>query len=255
MNYTYSATPLAIGGEKTVHKGICQETKIDVVIKFLKRPYTPADVQRFIAEINRLIAAKQTAGSGVSTVIDHNVDVDPPFYVEEYFPDGSLAEKMAAIFRQGNLFNEGAAVGYCRQILNTLQGIHNSNQIHRDIKPQNILVRASDKQLIITDMGIGRTLTRPAPLQTRMFRGTLGYAAPEQELGMVMNHRADLYPVGVILHEMLTGQRGAWNHNVYRGNPNIAQLIAGLMAFDPNHRFQTAYAAVQFIDSLGIATR
>lgn len=255
MNYSYDINPIAVGGEKSVHRGICIETNLAIVVKFLRQPCTAQDVERFAAEIQRLQWAKQTAGSGVSTLIDYNLEAYPPFYVEEYFPDGSLAEKMALIFRQGQTFHPGAALGYCRQILNAIQGIHNSNQIHRDIKPQNIMFRAADKQLIITDMGLGRTLTRPVMIQTRMFKGTLGYAAPEQELGGHVDHRADLYPVGVILHEMLSGQRGAWNHNVYQGNYHISQCIDWLMALDANHRFQSAYAAVLHIDSLGLATR
>ncbi|WP_437990172.1 serine/threonine-protein kinase [Sorangium sp. So ce145] len=255
MNYSYDPNPLAVGGEKSVHKAVCVETRLDVVVKFLKRPYTQEDVMRFRHEIQRLRNAKMTAGAGVSTILDFNLDYDPPFYVEEYFPDGSLAQKMAAIFRQGSRFQEGAALGYCRQILNALQGIHNSNQIHRDIKPQNIMFRAADKQMIITDMGIGRTLARPTPLQTRAFVGTRGYAAPEQENASATDHRTDLYPVGVILHEMLTGERGAWNYNVYTGNPRVARLITGLMAFLPNQRYSTAYEAVLYIDRLGLSTR
>jgi len=255
VNYTYENAPLAIGGEKSVHRGRCVETQVEVVIKFLKQPYTQADVQRFVLEIQRLQHAKSTAGGGVSTILDYNMEHQPPFYVEEYFPDGSLAQKMSAIFQQGQVFTEGAALGYCRQILNAIQGIHNSNQIHRDIKPANIMFRASDKQLIITDMGIGRTLTRPVTLQTRAFVGTRGYASPEQENGLKTDHRADLYPVGVILHEMLTGQRGAWDNNTYRGNQNIAQLLSGLLAFNPDHRFPNAYTVVQYIDGLRLATR
>jgi serine/threonine-protein kinase PpkA len=255
MNYSYNPVPLAVGGEKSVHLGLCIETRLAVVIKFLKQPYTYADKNRFAVEIQRLQSAKQTAGGGVSTILDFNLDYDPPFYVEEYFPDGSLAQKMEAIFRQGNIFHRGAALGYCRQILNTIQGIHNSNQIHRDIKPQNVMFRAYDKQMIITDMGIGRTLARPAPLQTRAFVGTRGYAAPEQENGWPMDHRIDLYPVGVILHEMLTGVRGSWEYNIYNGEPQVHALINVLMAFNPQHRFNSAFAAVQFIDSLGMSTR
>lgn len=255
MNYSYESAPLAIGGEKQVHRGVCVESGVEVVVKFLKRPYTQANKEHFAIEIQRSLSAKRTTGGGLSTILDYNLDYDPPFYVEEYFPDGSLAQKMEGLFRKGQFFQEGAALGYCRQILNALQGIHNSNQIHRDIKPQNILFRASDKQMIITDMGIGRTLARPAALQTRAFVGTRGYAAPEQENRMHTDHRVDLYSVGVILHEMLTRERGAWDHNVFRGTPAIAQVLQRLLAFSPAARFQTAFAAVTHIDSLGLTTR
>jgi serine/threonine-protein kinase len=231
------------------------ENGLEVVVKFLRKPFTGDDLNRFALEIQRMLSAKQSTGNRLSTVLDYNLNVDPPFYVEEYFPDGTLAEKMGAIFQQGHVFAEGAAVGYCRQILYGLHGIHSSNQIHRDLKPSNIMVRANEKQLVIVDMGLGRTLTRPTVLQTRAFCGTRGYAAPEQELGGAVDHRADLYAVGVILHEMLTSQRGAWNHYSFNGSPGVGQVITQLLQFDRNHRYGSAVQAIAAIDALGIATR
>ena len=255
MNYSYETIPLATGGEKSVHRGQCVENGLDVVVKFLRKPFTQNDLSRFALEIQRMLSAKESTGNRLSTVLDYNLEVDPPFYVEEYFPDGSLAEKMEAVFQQGRIFTEGAAVGYCRQILYGLHGIHSSNQIHRDLKPSNIMVRAQEKQLVIVDMGLGRTLTRPTVLQTRAFCGTRGYAAPEQELGGAVDHRADLYAVGVILHEMLTGERGAWNSNTFNRSPEVGQIIEQLLQFDRRHRFASAMQAIAEIDALGIATR
>lgn len=255
MNYSYEEMPLATGGEKSVHRGWCEENGLEVVIKFLRKPFTGQDLNRFALEIQRMLSAKESTGDKLSTVLDYNLDEDPPFYVEEYFPDGSLAEKMEATFRRKRVFTEGAAVGYCRQILWGLHGIHSSNQIHRDLKPSNIMVRANEKQLVIVDMGLGRTLSRPTVLQTRAFCGTRGYAAPEQELGKAVDHRADLYAVGVVLHEMLTRQRGAWNHYIFKGSPDVGQIIQRLLEFDRRHRFDSAMDAISEIDALEIATR
>jgi serine/threonine protein kinase len=247
--------PLATGGEKSVHKGVCVENGLEVVVKFLRKPFSHDDRNRFAVEIQRMLSAKPATGNGLSTVLDYNLESDPPFYVEEFFPDGSLAEKMAAIFQRKSLFTEGAAVGYCRQILQALHGIHSSNQIHRDVKPSNIMVRAREKKLVIVDMGLGRTLTRPTVLQTRAFCGTRGYAAPEQEMAAAVDHRADLYAVGVILHEMLTGERGAWNHFTFAGSPGVRQVAATLLQLNRQHRYASALHAAFAIDALGIATR
>jgi len=255
VRYQYDPKPLAIGGEKVVHLGRCVDTRVDVVIKFLRKPYSPADLSRFKLEVQRMNTAAISAGAGVARVVDHNFEVDPPFYVEEYYPDGTLAKKMKDIFDKRQVFKDGAAVGYCRQVLVTLRGIHDGNQIHRDLKPSNILVRASAKQLVITDMGIGRTRDRSTTLQTRLFKGTRGYAAPEQENNWPVDHRADLYAVGVILHEMLTGKRGSHDSCTYGSHEGVRTLLLRLLAVDRDDRFEDAGAVIVFIDKLRIATR
>lgn len=253
MRFSYETAPLAAGGEKTVHRGLCLDNNTPVVIKFLRKPYTDAERERFRLEILRMQRAKVGAGAGVATILEHDLSHDPPWYAEEYFPEGTLAKKMNDIFAQGKVFVEGAAVGYCRQILLVLHDIHRTNQIHRDVKPANILI--DGKRMVITDMGIGRTLDRPTMLQTQAFCGTLAYAAPEQSTHGAIDHRADLYAVGVILHEMLTGQRGAWNNCTYSGNQQIRALLLTLLAFRRDQRPQTAEFAAQIIASWGIATR
>ena len=257
-HYNYDSNPIVTGGEKVVHRGVCVETGLAVVIKFLRRPYGPADVRRLKLEIDRNLAARRTSGPWLNPIIDHNLAYDPPFVVEEYFPDGTLAEKMAAVFAKGKVFVLGAAVGYCRQILQALHGIHASGQIHRDVKPSNVLYRANGKRLTLTDMGIGRTLARPTVLQTRAFCGTRGYAAPEQELassGFGVDHRADLYAVGVILHEMLTRRRGSWDDITYSNDPRVGYLLSRLLVFDRDSRFNSAAETIREIDGFGIATR
>ena len=255
MNYQYEPQPFAEGGEKRIHKAVCVETSATVVIKFLKSPYLQQDLQHFRTEVYRLQAVRGHAGNNVASIVDWNLDVEPPFYIEEFFPDGTLAKKMADIFSRKHVFTEGAAVGYCRQILEGLSHIHANGHIHRDIKPSNILVDAGSKRVIITDMGIGRTLARPTALHTRAFCGTRGYAPPEQELGLRVDHRVDLYAVGVILHEMLTGVRGGHDHITYSAHSAVASFIRSLLARNPALRPASAAAALETIRHMGIATR
>jgi len=255
MNYQYETQPLTIGGEKSVHRGVCVETNMHVVIKFLRSPYAQRDLQHFRTEVERLKAVRGHNGNNVASILDWNLEVAPPFYVEEYFPDGTLAEKMADIFNAGHVFTVGAGVGYCRQILEGLAHIHVRGQIHRDIKPSNILVKTAIKRMVITDMGIGRTLARPTALHTRAFCGTRGYAPPEQELGLRVDHKVDLYAVGVIMHEMLTGVRGAYNYMAYTGHAGVADLLRSLLNRNPALRPASARVVLNTIHLLRVATR
>jgi serine/threonine protein kinase len=172
-------------------------------------------------------------------LIDYNLEWIPPFFVEEYFPQGTLAEHMMEYFRAGYVFDEAQALGFITQILESLAEVHGRNIIHRDIKPSNIMM--ANGQLVITDMGLGRTLNRATRLQTRAFMGTKFYAAPEQEMGTGgVDHRSDLYAVGVILHELLTGERGAYNRQIYGGDPAIRTIIKQLLMFDKRQRYASA---------------
>ncbi len=248
-NYHFNPTPLTQGGEKVVHVGHCIETGIPVVVKFLRQPYSHQDVERFTQEISRLQAAQ---GAGVSRLVDYNIQWVPPFFVEEYFHDGTLAKHMELQFRTGYAFDDVQALGYVGQILKTLAALHARNLIHRDVKPHNILMR--NGELVFTDMGLGRTLNRPTVLQTRAFLGTPYYAAPEQELGFTgqtgVDHRSDLYAVGVILHELLTGQRGSYSQQTYAGKPGIRAMIRRLLMFDKNQRYATAQDALRLVQQL-----
>lgn len=195
-----------------------------------------------------MLQAHRGAGDAVTKVIDYNLDTIPPFYIEEYCPEGTLAERMKGVFAAGRAFPAKEALGLCRQILVGLHGIHGGNQIHRDLKPSNIMLKGG--LLKICDMGLGRTLDRSSALQTRLFKGTRGYAAPEQEYGGAIDHRADLYSVGVILHELLTGVRGAWNLNSYNQHPSVRNLLTKLLALHRGQRQGSALEVIQVIDSM-----
>lgn len=229
--YSYWEPAIAEGGEKVVYRGRQDQTGNLVAIKFLKRPFGPQDRLHFSREVERAVAGKD---AGIAQIIDFNLEWDPPFYVEEFFPNGTLAERMARAFAAGRVFTAGASLHWIRQILTQLAGLHDRNIIHRDIKPPNLLMRGDD--VVLGDLGIGRTANRPTLLQTRAFVGTRGYASPEQELGSRVDRRSDLYSVGVVLHELLTGRRGGHDALDYGGRKDVLQLLAWLLAYQPARR-------------------
>ena len=118
----------------------------------------------------------------------------------EHVQRGTLKDR---IKRDGAL-DPGVATGVALQIADALQVAHENGVIHRDIKPQNVLVtRTGDVK--VTDFGIARAASSPLT-QTSAVLGTAGYMSPEQAMGQSVGQGSDLYSLGVVLYEMLTGE-------------------------------------------------
>jgi len=148
---------------------------------------------------------------------------DPPYLVMEYVPGTSLRPLIA-----GRKIDIDDVVRIMRQVLAGLSHAHQHGVVHRDIKPENILIHErartegfdAEGVVKVTDFGLGQAATRTAvgsiaysaslndPV-ARDIAGTLDYMAPEQRSGSEVDRRADLYACGVILYEMLTGERPA----------------------------------------------
>lgn len=150
-----------------------------------------------------LTRVSQAAGDGVVGLVAWNLDAPRPFLVFELAHAGTLADEMREIRESGHTYHPARALERIREILTSLAWVHERGLVHRDVKPTNLL--RFDERIKLTDFGTGRSLDRPTALQTQAFVGTRMYAAPEQVDGGPVDERADLYAVGCILHEMLTG--------------------------------------------------
>src|SRR3954452_3360093 len=147
---------------------------------------------------------------------------DPPYLTMEYIPGTSLRQLI-----NNKSLKIDDAVAIMRQVLAGLSHAHAQNLVHRDVKPENILVHerafregfGADGVIKVTDFGLGRVATNTAGSiaysqsldspEAREIAGTLDYMAPEQRSGGQVDPRADLYACGVVLYEMLTGERPA----------------------------------------------
>jgi hypothetical protein len=175
-----------------------------VAIKLMHRE-TASDsdqLERFRREAR---SVAQLSHPHVVTVIDAGEDGDPerptPFIVFEYVEGETLKER---IRRVGPL-PIPEAVAYAIEIARALEGAHERHIVHRDVKPQNVLVD-SEGSAKITDFGIARTLTEEGLTLDGRVLGTTDYVSPEQALGHKVTPQSDLYSLGVVLYEMLTGQ-------------------------------------------------
>jgi len=170
-----------------------------VAIKFLPEALTqdPSALARFHAEVR---IARQIAHPNVCRVFDIGDAQGTPFLTMEYVDGEDLA---SAVRRFGKL-SQDKAVEIARQICAGLAAAHDRGVIHRDLKPANIMLDGAGK-IRITDFGLASVA---AVLQGAEVRaGTPAYMAPEQLAGREVTHRSDIYSVGLILYEVVTGKR------------------------------------------------
>jgi eukaryotic-like serine/threonine-protein kinase len=180
------------------HDGVLER---DVALKILRSQYAGDEefAERFRREAR---SAASLSHPNIVQIYDRGEAEDGTSYIAmEYVPGGTLKEKIG---RRGPFGDrETAAVG--AQIADALGAAHERGVIHRDIKPQNVLVTASGN-LKVTDFGIARAASAVTSTATGAIFGTAGYISPEQALGKPVGPASDLYSLGVILYEMLTGE-------------------------------------------------
>jgi len=185
----------------------------------------------------------------VARIFDHGFSGDHPYIAMEYLSGGTLAARM----------HEGmtslAALRLTSQIAKALDAIHTHDIVHRDLKPQNIMFRDSGRPVIV-DFGLAKDLDSEIEL-TRQgeVMATPRYMSPEQCVGLAADARSDLYSLGAIFYEMLTGQRlfgnegpaGLVYQHVHGPVPQLPARLAGyqtiidrLLAKKPENRFQSA---------------
>ena len=198
---------------------------------------------RFVQEYELIAQIKHP---GVVAISELGVADDHAFIAMEYLAAGSLAERLRASVTPLE------AIEYVRQIAQALKVIHGAGILHRDLKPANVMLR-SDGSLALIDFGLAKTLRLEAAItgSARIF-GTPYYMSPEQGYGDNLDPRADIYSLGVMFVEMLTGAPpyvgGSPFGVIYQhqqaprpqlpGNLETFQsLVDGMMAADPADRF------------------
>jgi eukaryotic-like serine/threonine-protein kinase len=190
---------LGSGGMSTVY--LARDTTLDrqVAVKVLHREMSEqADqLERFRQEAR---AVAKLSHPNVVAVIDAGEDGGHPYIVFEYVEGETLKQR---INRVGAL-DAQEALAYAIEIARGLTVAHNRKMVHRDIKPQNVLIDAEGRAKL-TDFGISRQLEKDGLTATGRVLGTTDYVAPEQAMGRGADQRSDIYSLGVVLFEMLTG--------------------------------------------------
>jgi tRNA A-37 threonylcarbamoyl transferase component Bud32/ActR/RegA family two-component response regulator len=212
-----------------------------------------ADRERFAKECEILSKLNHRS---IANILDFGVTDDYLFLALEYFPCGSLRDRMK------NPVSEADAVNYAHQIGEALQIVHAARIVHRDLKPSNLML-TDENRLVLIDFGSARTqLMGSDPARSDDCTGTPYYVCPEQIEDREPDARGDLYSLGVVMFEMLGGGLPFSGTNLaailaaHRSAPiprlpepvrHYQPLIDRLLAKDPNDRFDSA---AQFLDAL-----
>ncbi|MBV9818412.1 MAG: serine/threonine protein kinase [Solirubrobacterales bacterium] len=195
---------IAAGGMSTVYRAMDETLERAVAVKLLNREVATdsAQLERFRREAR---AVAQLSHPNIVGVIDAGDDQDPthprPYIVFEYVEGETLKDRIRRLRR----LPITEAVAYAIEIARALGAAHARHIIHRDVKPQNVLIDA-EGEARVTDFGIARTLEEEGLTADGRVLGTTDYVAPEQALGQDVTGQSDLYSLGVVLYEMLTGE-------------------------------------------------
>lgn len=241
--------PLGRGGMAIVYLAVQESLDRHVALKVLSRHLSGEDTfnDRFLREAR--IAARFLHRSIVQ-IHDINAHDGRPYMAMEYLPGGTLGARMAKLALKEKLV-------VAAEIADALDFMHRQSFIHRDVKPDNIIFRADDSA-VITDFGIARAANSVTRMTlTGSILGTPHYMSPEQARGKKIDSRSDLYSLGVVLFKMLAGrlpydaedQFSICAMHVNEPIPDLPDDVAhlqtvvnGLLAKDPDDRFQTGEA-------------
>ncbi|WP_145441750.1 Stk1 family PASTA domain-containing Ser/Thr kinase [Staphylococcus hominis] len=256
------------GGMSMVY--LAEDTILErkVAIKAISIPQSEKDetMKRFYREVN---SATQIVHENIVEVYDVEEDDDNFYLIMEYIDGPTLSEY---IHSHGPL-NIETAIDFIKQILNGVKQAHEQRIIHRDIKPQNVLIN-KDKILKIFDFGIAKALSETSMTQTNHVLGTVQYLSPEQAKGDKTNETTDIYSIGIVLYEMLVGEPPfsgetavsiAIKHiqetvpNITEKYPNIPQSLSNVVLKatekNPKDRYQTIEEMYNDLSSVLVTSR
>ena len=191
---------LGEGGMGKVYRAFDQRIRDEVAIKVL-RPEISADKKVIERFSNELKFARQITHKNVCRMHELHEDGQMLFITMEYV----RGEDLKRLIHRTKQLTPGTAVSIAKEICEGLAEAHKLGLVHRDLKPQNIMVDGEGNAKIM-DFGIARSLRAKGLTGEGVMIGTPEYMSPEQVEGREADHRADIYAVGVILYEMVTGR-------------------------------------------------
>lgn len=190
---------LARGGMSTVYLAVDQRLERDVALKVL-HPHLAAD-ESFLDRLGREAkAAARLSHPHVVGVLDQGNDGHTAYLVMEYIKGHTLRD----VINGKGALPPRLALALIDPVVEGLAAAHTAGFIHRDVKPENVLI-ADDGRIKIGDFGLARAVTTSTSSGTLM--GTVAYVPPEVVLGKSADARSDVYSAGIMLYEMLTGQQ------------------------------------------------
>ncbi|HKS74884.1 MAG TPA: serine/threonine-protein kinase, partial [Terriglobales bacterium] len=252
---------LGEGGMGAVYKARDRELNRIVALKVIRPEFAGNEsiIQRFKQE---LILARQVTHKNVIRIYDMGEAEGMKFITMEYVE----GEDLRALIRQHGKLPPEQAVEIMQQVCRALEAAHSEGVIHRDLKPQNVM---QDKQgrILVMDFGLARSLDADGMTQTGALIGTMEYMSPEQAMGNDLDQRSDLFTLGLIFYELLTGnlpfkadtalasllrrtrERAVPISQVNREVPqDLSNVVSKCLERDPKQRYQNVQEILDDLD-------
>jgi len=262
---------LGEGGMATVYKAYDTRLERDIAIKVIRRgAFPPEQLERILMRFEqeaRLIA--KLSHPNIVKLLDYGVYEGSPYHVLEYIPAGTLKKLLEQ--RAGKQMPWREAARLLLPIAQALEYAHEHKIIHRDIKPSNILLTEKG-QPILSDFGIAKPLDIEAThtlTGAGVGIGTAAYMSPEQGLGKKIDGRTDVYSLGIVYYELITGRtpftadtpQAVIDKQIHDPLPRPAQYVTGLpekvehlllkaLAKAPENRYPGMGAFVKALEAL-----
>ncbi len=253
---------LGAGGMGTVYKARDRELDRVIALKLI-RPELASDpeiLQRFKQE---LILARQVTHKNVNRIFDLG-DAEGMKFLTMEFVDG---HDLKALIRQRGKFSPDEAAEIIRQSCRALFAAHSEGVVHRDLKPHNIMVDKAGK-VSVMDFGLATSLETTGMTRSGALLGTPEYMSPEQAKGESADHRSDVFSLGIIFYELLTGNSPYRADTAYgtllkrtqeRPPPPtqmapdtpryMSDVVLKCLQIDPQDRYQTALEVLRDLDT------
>ena len=259
---------VGVGGMGMVYRAHDHRLDLPVALKLLRPEIAAGDQaeRRFVRE---LVLARQVSHPNVVRIHDLGEDGALRFLTMDFVDGRSLQE----VLREDGALPPERAVEIACEITEGLGAAHREGVVHRDLKPANVLL-ADDGRAFVTDFGVARSLTGSGLTRSGGILGTLSYLSPEQARGETVDGRSDLYALGLLLYEMLTGElpfRGETANELLAerltGEPRtirdagvsvpaaLETIVARCLAVDPDDRYPDAAALAEDLRAVASGDR
>ena len=213
-NYRIDAL-LGEGGMGSVYRAYDVNLARPVAVKVMHRQYANQTEfrQRFLQEAQA--AARLSDHASIVNIYDFGLEDENLFMVMEYVPGASLGVFIKRLQEQDQVVKLSETLLILAQVADALGYAHRRGVVHRDVKPDNVLLRPLEEpdrpgelpiRAVVTDFGLAKLIEGGIQTQTGTFMGTLPYMSPEQCMGRELDGRSDIYSLGVILYQLSTGQ-------------------------------------------------
>jgi serine/threonine protein kinase len=235
--------------------------KTQVAAKVLQEKMEAQSVESFLKEAQMIAALKHPH---ILRVLDFGMEGATPFLVMEYALGGTLRQKHP----RGSKVPLPTVISYARQVAMALQYAHDQKIVHRDVKPENVLVEA-DGKIVLGDFGIAIPAHKTQSLSTQEAVGTVSYMAPEQIQGKP-RAASDQYSLGIVVYEWLCGDRpfhGSFTEVCTQQmfapppplrekmptiSPDLEQVVMTALAKDPKQRFASVQAFATALEQTSV---